>query len=114
MPFKLDKIGKPIFCIPTTAGTGSEVTRMAVITDTETDEKMLLCGLALLPTAAIVDAELTLSLPKGLTAQTGNIILEFLYLVTQEWIAFVTHWKLSFLVNPHHIQTFWRVQLCKE
>ena len=57
--------------IPTTAGTGSEVTRFTVITDTETDEKMLIAGLACCPIAAIVDYELTLTMPLRLTADTG-------------------------------------------
>jgi len=61
----------PIVAIPTTAGTGSEVTRFTVITDTETDEKMLIAGLACCPLAAIVDFELTLSMPLRLTADTG-------------------------------------------
>src|SRR6266478_2293380 len=56
---------------PTTAGTGSEVTRFTVVTDTETDEKMLIAGLACCPSAAIVDFELTLSMPLRLTADTG-------------------------------------------
>ncbi|MEM9255676.1 MAG: iron-containing alcohol dehydrogenase [Pseudomonadota bacterium] len=63
--------GLPIVAIPTTAGTGSEVTRVAVITDTETQEKMLCMGLGLMPVAALVDFELTLSMPYRLTADTG-------------------------------------------
>ena len=57
--------------VPTTAGTGSEVTRFTVITDVETEEKMLIAGHVLLPTAAVVDYELTLSMPARLTADTG-------------------------------------------
>jgi alcohol dehydrogenase class IV len=63
--------GIPIVAIPTTAGTGSEATRVAVITDTETQEKMLCMGLGLMPVAALVDYELTLSMPYRLTADTG-------------------------------------------
>lgn len=63
--------GLPIIAIPTTAGTGSEATRVAVITDTETQEKMLCMGLGLMPVAALVDYELTLSMPYRLTADTG-------------------------------------------
>lgn len=63
--------GLPIVAIPTTAGTGSEATRVAVITDTETQEKMLCMGLGLMPVAALVDFELTLSMPYRLTADTG-------------------------------------------
>jgi alcohol dehydrogenase class IV len=65
------ELGPPVVAIPTTAGTGSEVTRFTVITDTETDEKMLIAGLACCPIAAIVDYELTLTMPLRLTADTG-------------------------------------------
>jgi alcohol dehydrogenase class IV len=71
VPAEIPKAGVPIVAIPTTAGTGSEVTRFTVITDTETDEKMLIAGLACCPLAAIVDYELTLSMPLRLTADTG-------------------------------------------
>jgi len=71
VPNEIPKPGVPIIAIPTTAGTGSEVTRFTVITDSERDEKMLIMGLACCPTAAIVDYELTLSMPWRLTADTG-------------------------------------------
>jgi len=58
--------------IPTTAGTGSEVTRFTVITDSENGEKMLLAGDHLQPSAAVVDYELTLTMPARLTADTGT------------------------------------------
>jgi len=71
VPNEIPKAGLPLVAIPTTAGTGSEVTRFTVITDTERDEKMLIMGLACCPAAAIVDYELTLSKPWRLTADTG-------------------------------------------
>jgi alcohol dehydrogenase class IV len=71
VPAEIPTAGLPIVAIPTTAGTGSEVTRFTVITDTETDEKMLIAGLACCPIAAIVDYELTLTMPLRLTADTG-------------------------------------------
>lgn len=64
--------GPPHLAIPTTAGTGSEVTRFTVISDVETQEKMLISGDTLLPSAAVVDFELTLSMPARLTADTGT------------------------------------------
>jgi len=71
VPAAIPQTGLPVLAIPTTAGTGSEVTRFTVITDSETDEKMLIAGLACCPLAAIVDYELTLSMPLRLTADTG-------------------------------------------
>lgn len=71
VPAIADRADLPVICIPTTAGTGSEVTKFAVITDTETDEKMLVMGLGCLPAAAIIDYELTLAKPLRLTADTG-------------------------------------------
>jgi alcohol dehydrogenase class IV len=70
-PHDQTESGLPIIAIPTTAGTGSEATRYAIVTDEETEEKMLCIGLAYLPVAAIVDFELTLTKPMRLTADTG-------------------------------------------
>lgn len=64
-------MGLPVVAIPTTAGTGSEVTRVAIVTDTDTDEKMLLMGAGLLPEIALVDYELTMKKPYRLTADSG-------------------------------------------
>lgn len=61
----------PMIAIPTTAGTGSEVTRVAVITDTERSEKMMMLSEHLMPVAALVDYELSMSMPKALTAHVG-------------------------------------------
>lgn len=71
VPNEIPLLGLPLLAIPTTAGTGSEVTRFTVITDSERDEKMLIMGLACCPAAAIVDYELTLTMPWRLTADTG-------------------------------------------
>ena len=70
-PVAADTGALPVIAIPTTAGTGSECTRFTVITDTERDEKMLIAGLGALPLAAIVDYELTFSVPARTTADTG-------------------------------------------
>ncbi|MDF1792933.1 MAG: iron-containing alcohol dehydrogenase [Thalassobaculaceae bacterium] len=71
VPNGVDTASVPLLCIPTTAGTGSEVTRGTVITDVETDEKMLVMCLAGQANAAIVDFELTMKKPFRLTADTG-------------------------------------------
>ncbi|MFH9352826.1 bifunctional acetaldehyde-CoA/alcohol dehydrogenase [Kitasatospora sp. NPDC017646] len=60
-----------LVCIPTTSGTGSEVTPFAVITDTSTGQKYPLADYALTPSVAIVDPALTTGLPKDVTADTG-------------------------------------------
>ncbi len=66
-----DGPGLPLIAIPTTAGTGSEVSRVTVITDDIDGEKMLCLGNAFCPTMALVDYELTLTMPPRLTADTG-------------------------------------------
>lgn len=71
VPVVADTAAVPVIAIPTTAGTGSECTRFTVITDHERDEKMLIAGLGALPLAAIVDYELTFSVPPRTTADTG-------------------------------------------
>lgn len=71
VPHVEDAPALPVIAVPTTAGTGSEATRVTVITDAATDEKMLLMGLAYLPLIAICDYELTLTKPARLTADTG-------------------------------------------
>lgn len=61
----------PLVCIATTAGTGSEVTRYAVITDEARDRKMLLTSWHILPDVAVADPDLTLTLPARYTVSTG-------------------------------------------
>ena len=60
-----------LIAIPTTAGTGSEVTLAAVITDSETHHKYALMSFPLIPHVAVLDASLTYTLPPHLTATTG-------------------------------------------
>lgn len=73
------KITKPknakFICIPTTSGTGSEVTPFAVITDSETHVKYPLADYALTPDIAIVDPQFVLSVPKDVVADTGMDVL---------------------------------------
>ena len=70
---KIEPLGKKamLVAVPTTSGTGSEVTPFAVITDEETNQKFPLADYALTPSMAIIDTELVMKLPKGLTAISG-------------------------------------------
>ena len=70
-PRMVSESGVPIVAIPTTAGTGSEVTRFTIIADETTDEKMLCVGRGFMPSVALIDYELTISLPQRATADTG-------------------------------------------
>ena len=67
----VQKPSKPLFAIPTTAGTGSEVTGVAVISNTKEEKKQGVRGKNCIPTLAIVDPSLTLELPPQITAATG-------------------------------------------
>lgn len=75
--FRYPELGKKskLVCIPTTSGTGSEVTPFAVITDKEENKKYPLTDYSLTPTVAIVDPALTMTLPPSITADTGLDVL---------------------------------------
>ncbi len=68
---KLSQCGTKLICIPTTAGTGAEVTANAVLSDPATNIKQSLRHPSMQPTVAIVDPELTLSCPPSITAASG-------------------------------------------
>ena len=69
-------IAKPLFiAIPTTSGTGSEVTSISVITDSKTHTKIPLKNALMLPDVAILDSSLTISVPKAITADTGMDVI---------------------------------------
>ncbi len=61
----------PLVAVPTTAGTGTEVTRVSIITDESDHVKMLMMSDYLVPDMAVCDSALTLSMPRSLTAATG-------------------------------------------
>ncbi|WP_208738208.1 iron-containing alcohol dehydrogenase family protein [Oceanidesulfovibrio marinus] len=63
--------GAPIIAVPTTAGTASEITRFTVITDPEARIKMLITFPGIIPRVAVLDPELTVSMPPAITAATG-------------------------------------------
>ena len=75
--YKFPKLGTKaqMVAIPTTSGTGSEVTSFAVITDKEKNKKYPLADYELTPDVAIVDPDLVMSLPKSVTADTGMDVL---------------------------------------
>ena len=69
--FKVRRRPVPLFPVPTTAGTGSDTTVAAVITDAGTHEKFAASDLKLVPRGAILDPELTMGLPAHITSTTG-------------------------------------------
>lgn len=74
--YKIESMGQTkLVCIPTTSGTGSEVTPFAVITDSETGMKYPLADYALTPTVAIIDPKFVYNIPKGLVGDTGLDVL---------------------------------------
>ncbi|GBU11188.1 acetaldehyde dehydrogenase [Erysipelotrichaceae bacterium] len=75
--FKYPSLGEKakMICIPTTSGTGSEVTPFAVITDKKAKKKYPLADYALTPTIAIIDSELVMNVPSFVTADTGLDVL---------------------------------------
>lgn len=64
-----------LVCVPTTSGTGAEVTPFAVITDSETNVKYPLADYALTPDVAIIDAQFVQTLPRSIAADTGMDVL---------------------------------------
>ena len=75
--YKYPKLGvkAKMVAIPTTSGTGSEVTSFAVLTDKQNNKKYPLADYELTPDVAIVDPDLVMSLPKSITADTGMDVL---------------------------------------
>ncbi len=68
---KLHTPAAPVVCVPTTAGTASEVTRYAIIIDPQTQAKKTVASESIIPRLALLAPELTVSLSAGLTAETG-------------------------------------------
>ena len=75
--YKIPELGDKcqLVCIPTTSGTGSEVTPFAVITDSETGVKYPIADYSITPSVAIVDPQFTYTLPKSMVAYTGMDVL---------------------------------------
>ncbi len=70
-PLPLEGAVLPVITVPTTSGTGSEVTPYAVLTKPDTQQKGTIQEPAIFPRVAVIDAELMVGMPKGLTASTG-------------------------------------------
>jgi alcohol dehydrogenase class IV len=107
----------PIVAIPTTAGTGSEVTRFTIITDSERKRKMAIGHEYLMPSMAVLDPELTVSMPRAVTAATGMdalthaieaYISDKATIITDLWalkaIALLTKNILVATYNPTHVE----------
>lgn len=71
VPHQVIQQSIPVIAVPTTAGTGSECTKVTIISDSKTSEKMLCMGPGLMPKAAIVDYKLSLTVPFRIAADTG-------------------------------------------
>ncbi|MBB1073477.1 iron-containing alcohol dehydrogenase, partial [Rhodoferax sp. 4810] len=80
----------PIYAVPTTAGTGSEVTVAAVISDPDTQRKLVMADTRLVPRMAALDPNLMLGLPPDITAATGMDAL------THAVEAYIGHWRTAF------------------
>lgn len=68
---RIERAGAPVIAIPTTAGTGSEVTVWSVLHDTDTDRKVVIGSPYICPRIALLDPRLSRSLPPSITAATG-------------------------------------------
>lgn len=101
---KIRNPGLPLIAVPTTAGTGSEASKVAVITDTTRDVKMMMLSVPLMPRAAVVDFELTMTMPRPLTAAVGVDTL------THGIEAFVSR-KANALTDPLALQC---IALCAQ
>ncbi len=94
----------PVITIPTTAGTGSEVTSWAVITDPEIPEKVSIGGYCLTPCLAIIDPEMTLTLPSKLTLWTGmdafiHALEAYLSNNSNEYLNRISYIAMEYVVN---------------
>ncbi|WP_296668891.1 iron-containing alcohol dehydrogenase [Rhodoferax sp.] len=88
--FKGRRAPAPIYAVPTTAGTGSEVTVAAVISDPETKRKLVIADTRIVPRMAALDPTLMVGLPPEVTAATGMDAL------THAIEAFIGHWGTPF------------------
>jgi alcohol dehydrogenase class IV len=88
--FKGRRAPAPIYAVPTTAGTGSEVTVAAVISDPESHRKLVIADTRIVPRMAALDPNLMVGLPPEITASTGMDAL------THAIEAYIGHWSTAF------------------
>jgi acetaldehyde dehydrogenase/alcohol dehydrogenase len=101
--YPIEKINRArLIAISTTSGTGSEVTPFAVLTDKEHGRKVTLADYSLTPDVAIVDPQFVMSMPKGLTADTGIDCL------THALEAAVSSYASAY-TDPNAMQAIWMV-----
>jgi alcohol dehydrogenase class IV len=67
----VERPSPPLLCVPTTAGSGAEVSQFAIVTDTVRKVKIAIASKTLIPDAALIDPEVTVTMPRELTAHTG-------------------------------------------
>lgn len=91
----------PIVCIPTTAGTGTETSQAAILSDEARGIKQGLRGAALIPRIAIVDPELLATLPRAVAAETGFDVLTH---ALETWVS-RRHSALTVLYSRHALST---------
>jgi alcohol dehydrogenase class IV len=103
--------GLPFYAVPTTAGTGSEVTMAAVVSDEQAGVKISLIDPKLLPAAVALDPKLTLGLPPGVTAATGmdalthaveGYVSALAYTQTNQWALAATRLIVGNLEQVYH------------
>jgi alcohol dehydrogenase class IV len=88
--FKGRRAPAPIYAVPTTAGTGSEVTVAAVISDPDSNRKLVVADTRIVPRMAALDPSLMVGLPPDITAATGMDAL------THAIEAYIGHWRTAF------------------
>lgn len=102
--------GLPVIAVPTSAGTGSEATDVTVISDTQSDVKMMIKQPAFLPSVAIIDAELSRTAPKMVKASSGldalcHALESFVSIRRNEWTK--TYSIQAFTKIMHFIKRAW-------
>ena len=94
----------PIVCIPTTAGTGTETSQAAILSDETRGTKQGLRGAALIPRVAIIDPDLLATLPRNVAAETGFDVLTH---ALETWVS-RRHSALTALYSRHAISTVFK------